>query len=251
MKKIFKSFVKDIWFFIIIPLTRILSNSLFFIVKVVVVFFTVYVLNMHFAIIQAYEQNATTNLTKSEVVNTQIGQTKTQKVQYSQAQLLGLTTKEIKQVKALRVQYKNFVKIDNLTDTEILGIFAKTDQDKQRYAELFVRHHRETTAKVLEFERYRQQAYIDLYGYGSMFDYKTPLKPPKRLSYSIDIKDCDDECINATQNFIQKNSNYSIDLYFINAVKDAQHYDIRSFSKTLGLTLEQVKSGLITINYEK
>ncbi len=162
----------------------------------------------------------------------------------SQADFFGLTQIEVDKIKTLRSQYRGFFD-ENISDVEVLGIFAKTEAEKRKYARLFAQTYRETTAKILAFQKFVNQAHIDLYGRQSMFDYIQVSKTPKRLSYSIDINDCNNDCIKYAKQFINE-ATTPVDLYFIGASSDD---DIRIFAQKLNITKSVVSSRYITLNH--
>jgi len=60
---------------------------------------------------------------------------------------------------------------NTVSSLEILGIFATTAEQKRNYARKFVAAIRNYTTKVLDFQKYVNQAHKDIDSSNSMFDY--------------------------------------------------------------------------------
>lgn len=218
----------------------IIGVLILFAIKVVIAYFLVYFLHQNYAIAQTITQSKNissqyTSSSSTTSINTN-----------SQASLFNLTQTEVDKIKTIRGQLKGFFD-DKITDIEVLGIFAQTDQEKERYARLFVQNFRQTTEKILVFQKYINQAHLDLYGRGSMFGYTPAPRSPKRISHSIDINNCDDQCVLKVKKLLET-ATTPIDLYFIGATNDA---DIRLFAIQLSIDPNKVSSQQITLNYPK
>lgn len=177
---------------------------------------------------------------------------------------LGLTQAEIILSENLKAIAFEMDKNNALSSLEILGMFATTQQDKNKYAHKFVASIRNYTAKVLEFQKYINQAHINISGSSSMFDY-TPKTNPSlitekrvaktsrteriaqttRTSRTINLNDCDQVCESEIKQLVQMPLIVPVDLYFT----DALNTQIQRWALKIGISHDLVDSGLITLNH--
>ncbi len=171
------------------------------------------------------------------------------KVVKTQAKYWQIEPQDYIKAQRLREQYKNLGNISNLTPLEILGIFATTKTDRNKYARMFARIYRQTTKKVLDFQKSVNQAHKDLYGADSMFDYQkiNTSYTRQRANMSININDCQQSCINKAKKLINASFIIPVDFYFTNAT-DTQ---IRVFAQKLSISIAQVQNKQITLNYSQ
>lgn len=79
------------------------------------------------------------------------------------AKTWGLTVDEIARYQALMRGYRGAVSVSNISPVEVLGIHARDDAERRRYAELLARIMVEDAQRVLAFERERIAAMDRLY----------------------------------------------------------------------------------------
>lgn len=195
-------------------------------------------------LITTLDINAASNI-KSKFVNTKYATTTHIS---TQAQYLNISPQEVQRAQLLRQRYKGFIS-DDITSVEVLGIFAKTAKERTRYAEIFAKAFRESVAKTLEFQKAYQQANLRLFGNGSMFDYKIKPRPraSNRVSYTFDLKSCDESCNNSLTKLIANSTNKPLDLYFENATAQ----EIRQWATDNNIAHSAVYSKQITLNFNK
>jgi integrating conjugative element protein (TIGR03759 family) len=139
-------------------------------------------------------------------------------------------------------------KNNTLSTWEILGIFADTPAEKRKYARKFVESIRNYTTQVLEFQKYIKQAHKEMEVSNSMFDYLSPNKSKaKRRMKIIDLDDCDELCEGNVKTLLKASLIFPIDLYF----KNATNAKIQRFAIKMKINHDEVKKGLITLNYAR
>jgi integrating conjugative element protein (TIGR03759 family) len=143
---------------------------------------------------------------------------------------------------------------NTVSSLEILGIFATTPEQKRNYARKFVTAIRNYTTKVLDFQKYVNQAHKDIGGSNSMFDYipKRKASPTtqkrttkKRTTKTINLNDCDELCEHDIKTLVRTPLIFPIDLYF----KNASNTDIQQWALKMNISRDGVEQGLITLNH--
>ena len=185
-----------------------------------------------------------TNILANEVIKQTIKYDKETRLQ---AKYWQIEPQNYIKAQQLREQYKGLVSKD-ITPIEVLGIFANTKAERDKYARIFAKMIRQTTKKVLDFQKSVNQAHKDLYGADSMFDYQSsqlPTYTPKRKNITINIDDCNQSCITNAKKLINTSFINPVDFYFTSTTDD----EIRSFARKLGISVEQVQNKQITLNH--
>ena len=143
---------------------------------------------------------------------------------------------------------------NTVSSLEILGIFATTAEQKRNYARKFVAAIRNYTTKVLDFQKYVNQAHKDIDSSNSMFDYIPNKKAiptnqtsttQKRTSKTINLNDCNERCEHEIKTLIRMPLIAPVDLYF----KEASNTDIQQWALRMNLSRDAVEQGLITLNH--
>lgn len=191
------------------------------------------VINNSFAIEEIKTQN--TKITNSEYIKTQ-------------SEYWNISYEEYENSRYLREQYKGLISTD-ITPLEILGINAKTDAERNKYAKLFAKKMRDTTARTLKFQDAYRKAYTELYGKEDMFNIQLSQnnKPIKRVRQDIDLKNCNTDCIKTAKDNINKSLMIPVDFYFKNATKQ----DIQKWAFAQKINREDVAFKRITLNFYK
>lgn len=211
--------------------------------------------------------NTANNTVNSHMVNTKTNTTKAHLTAFDQQppktalkmSHLGLTQEEIVLSENLKAIALEMDKNNSLSSLEILGIFATTKADKIKYARKFVRAIRNYTNKVLAFQKYLNQAHTDIAGADSMFDYvpikaqQTNLSPTntqqKRITRAINLGDCDKQCERDITTLVQTPLIAPVDLYFKNNTQRASNTQIQQWALKIGIRVDAVESGFITLNH--
>jgi integrating conjugative element protein (TIGR03759 family) len=212
--------------------------------------------------------NTTNNTANSTFVKTKINTTKTlltdfekqQETKQQQAKMtlkmnhLNLSKEELILSDNLKAMTLEMDSNNTLSSLEILGIFATTPEQKRNYARKFVTAIRNYTTKVLDFQKYVNQAHKDVSGSDSMFDYipKRKASPTtqkrttkKRTTKTINLNDCDELCEHDIKTLVRTPLIFPVDLYF----KDASNTDIQQWALKMNISRDGVEQGLITLNH--
>lgn len=198
------------------------------------------IISMLFISFYSVATQSKTHTNKTEVVITEVVKTQAKHWQIKPLDYIKATK--------LKQQYKSLIS-DNITPIEVLGIFAKTKQERKKYAQKFARLMYDTTAKVLTFQKAVNQANKKLHS-GSMFDYIPKRNRPKqslvsRASQVINLNNCSKLCLNKAKNFIDNAAVIPIDFYFKNATKK----QIQKWAYDLNISLFDVENKTITLNH--
>lgn len=149
---------------------------------------------------------------------------------------------------------------DNISPIEVLGTHARSDQERQKYAEIWARMRHEDAERILAFQASFQEAVQKLYPNEPVIDYErfkhsrptqTHLDPGDRLLVFIKLKQCPD-----CQSLIQRLSHHpqlkthQIDLYFVDTEPKKDDAGIRQWAQTQGLDAQRLKNRSITLNHD-
>ena len=142
--------------------------------------------------------------------------------------------------------------VDPLT---VLGAEARTDAERQRYAEMLVNQERARAEKELAFTRAYGDAWLRMYGDEKFFDQDRlgieqvqPFLPQDRIAYFLDEKCA--ACADVITQVAQRIAYLpwpSMDLYFVNTKEDA----IQHWANNARIPKELVEQGRITINIDE
>jgi integrating conjugative element protein (TIGR03759 family) len=164
---------------------------------------------------------------------------------------LNISKEEVILSENLRAVTLEMDKNNTLSTWEILGIFADTPAEKRKYARKFVESIRNYTTQVLEFQKYIKQAHKDMAVSNSMFDYLPPNKSrsevTKRKTKIVDLDNCDELCEDNVKTLLKSALIFPVDLYF----KNATNAKIQQFAIKIKINHNEVKQGLITLNYAR
>jgi integrating conjugative element protein (TIGR03759 family) len=160
------------------------------------------------------------------------------------ANFLNITPEELLKAQQIKAEYGNFID-GNVTPLEYLGYFAEAQAERKKYAELYATINRKVTQQILDFQEAVLQADKEKFGADNIINYTINAKAQKRNKYTIDIKNCNNSCIQEAKKLTNRSFITPVDLYFINATDEK----IRQFAQSINLTLESVNSGFITLNY--
>lgn len=127
----------------------------------------------------ARAQTATTRIQEAQ---TQLGQTNAQRIAQAHsrldandllvAQIWGLSEEEMIRAKVLLKGPRAAFSVENLSPVEALGIHARDDAERQRYAEMFARALQADVERSLAWNRAFQQAQSRLYPNQKVVDFE-------------------------------------------------------------------------------
>jgi len=166
----------------------------------------------------------------------------------------GLTPDEYARYKTLMAGVRGAFSAPNISPLEVLGIHARTPEERRRYADRLVRLMYEDTERVLAFEREVQAAWRRL---GEpMFDPDlagAPMIPGpalaaalggRRLAAFVAAEGCP-SCAAQVRALASRTDLPGLDIY----VTDTDDPDvIRAFARSAGVPPEAVRKGRITLN---
>lgn len=145
-----------------------------------------------------------------------------------------------------------------ISPLEVLGIHARTPEERRRYAERLVRLLYEDTERVLAFQREVQAAWERLYGDVPIVD--TSRLPPESRPFSADLLEgrriaafvstacaaCDRAMPRLLALATGENGVEGIDFYVVDTTDDDA---IRAWARRHGIPVEAVRARRITLNH--
>lgn len=155
----------------------------------------------------------------------------------------------------------------HLDPVHVLGIFARNEEEREKYAHIWAMQEFTRTDGNVKFARAAQkEAVLLVQEMGlSMIDdeifyqgrpefkaeqdiYDAELKPGYRLAFFVS-KDCT-ECSELFQivNHRRNEASVSLDIYFVGEATDS---DIRTWAKSTGIDPQDVMGGKITLNHDR
>lgn len=145
----------------------------------------------------------------------------------------------------------------NISPIEALGIHARTDDERQRYAELWAKALREDTERVLAFQHAYDDAWKRLYGNEPLIDLSrlpqrqsaTLLQPGDRILFFA-ASSCA-ACGPALEILlakVQRTPRLGLDVYLIDSGNDDGR--VRAWAKEHGIPPELVRNRTVTLNHD-
>ncbi len=171
--------------------------------------------------------------------------------------LWSLSNKEWTRYKQLMQGIRGSVSPANVSPIEVLGVHAKTDQERRKYAEIWAKMMREDLDKTIAFQTAYDEANVRLYPEQTVFPAVAETKPEifktgDRVLAFIKIKDCPG-CLQIIQRLVREESikKLSLDIYFIDTRTKKDNSSIRQWAKDQKIDKERLKKGKITLNHDK
>jgi len=200
-------------------------------------------------------ENTTTDLRGTQATNTRTNESAVTALEPQQMQAQwGIDATEYKRFKALMQGPRGAFSVANISPLEVLGIHARTPQERREYADRLVRLMYEDTERVLAFEFEVQAAWKRLGR--PMFD---PARLPgaatasltraaatgKRLALFVSTDPSCLDCLARTKSLAGRQDIAGLDLYVTNT-NDVKA--IRAFAHKAGIDPKAVLSKRITLN---
>lgn len=113
---------------------------------------------MHVAVVCAQTRTSTTAITSAQATPTQVDE-----VDRSAAQYWGLTIEDYRRYQALMKGVRGAISDPRISPIEVLGIHARDDAERRKYAEMFARLMAEDTQRVLQFQLEYDRAFRRLH----------------------------------------------------------------------------------------
>lgn len=142
----------------------------------------------------------------------------------------------------------------NLDPLTMLGIEARSESERTRYAELLAKKEFERNEKILAFQLAYDAAFTRLYPNILPFrtdedgQASTAPSSPNRIIY-FTRTDCNTDCTNDLKKLLAFAGNNPVDIYLV----DSQQSDdkIRKWALEQNINIEKVRSRQITLNHDK
>ena len=113
-------------------------------------------------------------------------------IEVETAQFWGIGVDEVRRSRALMRGPRGAFSVANLSPLEILGIHARSDAERRRYAELFARAMHADTERVLAFSVEYEEAYKRLYPQDQVVSFTPAASPADRPAVPAAMADAAD-----------------------------------------------------------
>jgi integrating conjugative element protein (TIGR03759 family) len=176
----------------------------------------------------------------------------------SSRKLWSLSTQEWTRYKSLLNGIRGSISPATISPIEVLGVHARTDQERRKYAELWAMMMREDVERTIAFQRAYDEANIKLYPNESLFSSDAlALKQPKvfktgdRVLVFIKMNKCP-ECVQMIQRLLleEKVRKLTLDIYFIDTKSKQDNTAIRQWAENQNIDKSRLKSGKVTLNHD-
>jgi len=172
----------------------------------------------------------------------------------SQAAEWGLDTKEWARYETLMRGIRGRLSTERISPIEVLGIHARSEAERRRYAEAWVQTLHEDTARVLAFEQAVQEAWRRRYGDEHTLDLaRVPgrtddyLKAGDRLVLHTRAVQCAACDVLASELIERVRANgIGLDIYFV----DGDDAELRAWAARYRIAAEWVQSRRLTLNHD-
>lgn len=212
---------------------------------------------------------------QDDVLPGQVEKIKLTKADQQQAQSWGLDSSEEKRYLAimtnrgtqyfkardLKTHAGDMIVSDNYTPVEVLGINARTDAERRKYAQEQAEQEFQWNAKFLAYNNAYHKTAVTLKDELNLpiikkfdttkfspYSYKPiSLKPHDKLMLFVGINDAVRSIISSLMGSITKDPNIQLDVYFVG--KNITKTEVQTWAKSQNLIPEMVKDHQITLNF--
>lgn len=174
----------------------------------------------------------------------------------AQSQQWGLSEDEWQRFKTLMQGIRGRLS-PNISPVEALGIHARTEAERQRYAEMWAKALREDTERVLAFQHAYDDAWRRLYGNEPLID---PARLPPRaaapllqagdrlLFFTASTCAACDPVLELLLAKIRRTPGLGLDVYLVDSGNDDGR--VRTWAKGHGVPPALVRTGTVTLNHD-
>jgi integrating conjugative element protein (TIGR03759 family) len=210
-----------------------------------------------YAVSAAAAEPGVSQATRSTVDQTAVIETPLSPSEAARAELWGLTETEWRRYRILMQGIRGSISPPTLSPIEVLGIHARDEAERRRYAEAWVQAMREDVARVLAFQRAYDEAGRRLYPGQLLIDpskvprpeSKTPdLQPDDRLLFftRTDCAGCD---VLLARSLRQLDRIAGIDLYLV-GLKPGDEPAVRDWAAEHDIQPDWVSRRRVTLNFD-
>jgi integrating conjugative element protein (TIGR03759 family) len=236
-------------------------------------------IGLHVVLVQAQAQ-AQTRTTTTSATKAQATQTQPDTADHSAARYWGLTLEDYRRYQALMKGVRGAISDPRISPIEVLGIHARDDAERRKYAEMFARLMAEDTQRVLQFQVEYDRAFRRLHPQLAAFDSGSsapnPGNPkPARVALPepvvrptasaaaasistpvvstgdrmlvftrTDCRECDDLVQRAA---VAANQGVMVDLYLVGARSTDE---VQRYARRVSLDPAAVSAGRVTLNLD-
>lgn len=203
----------------------------------------------------AYAQDSTAkNLEYTDSQQQPIKETQIRRKHWS------LSEEEWSRYQVLMLGIRGSISPANISPIEVLGTHARSEQEREQYAEIWARMRHEDAERILAFQEAFRAAVQKLYPNEPLIDpqrmkskhlAQTEIGQGDRILAFIKIRQCP-ECGRLIQKLIQHPvlKTHQIDLYFIDTRPKTDDAQIRQWAQAQGIDRQRLKNGSLTLNHD-
>jgi len=181
----------------------------------------------------------------------------------------GINQVELERYNTLMKGVRGSVSVENISPLEVLGIHARTDKEREKYALAWARIMHEDAEKILKFQFAYDKASKLLVGDQQMIDMATVnterkkskphptgingIKEGDRVLLFVRYENCS-KCEYLVAEIKQKLTSVKklqLDIYFVDTTKGKDDKKLREWSKRNRLDRSKLVTGTITLNHDK
>jgi integrating conjugative element protein (TIGR03759 family) len=148
----------------------------------------------------------------------------------------------------------------NLSPIEVLGVHARSEQERKKYARQWARMRRDDAERILAFQRAYDAAWKELDPSGTIIDIARLKTPPERKAIDrgdrvllfLRLRECDECQILLTR--VRRaafEANAQLDIYFIDTKENKDDAAILAWAKRQQFDPERIKQRAVTFNHDK
>ena len=135
---------------------------------------------LHVAVVQAQTRTSTTSATTAQAAQTQVDS-----ADHTAARYWGLTIDDYRRYQALMKGVRGAISDPRISPIEVLGIHARDDAERRKYAEMFARLMAEDTQRVLQFQLEYDRAFRRLHPKLVALDFGASVQNPQSLKTAL------------------------------------------------------------------
>lgn len=169
----------------------------------------------------------------------------------ARARLWGLSDTEWARYEALMQGIRGSISDPSISPLEVLGIHARDDDERRRYAERWAAMRREDTGRVLAFQRAYDAAWRRLFPDDRLFvsQARPSFSPADRLLYFVrpDCDTCDTAALVKLLRQVRQGRYARLDIYLLGVSEDA---GVRAWARRAGIDPALVAQRKITLNHD-
>jgi len=204
-------------------------------------------------------QSVQTEGRRTQPVKTPIINTEKEKTRFERSQWR-LSQDEWVRYQKLMKGIRGSISPANLSPIEVLGVHARSEKERKKYARQWARMRRDDAERILAFQRAYDAAWKELDPNGTIIDFARLKTPPERKAIDrgdrvllfLRLRECEECQILLTR--VRRaafEANAQLDIYFIDTKENKDDSAILAWAKRQQFDPERIKQRAVTFNHDK